>query len=296
MQHVEVNSLLADLALEPNRLARLDDDRSPDVVALRTHLAECQLCGADLESWRRTWAIVGAELQGDEVPDHLRAPAALRSKTLAMIAAVGRSSDRSQRLTAMGGSPEMGGSQEASLPVLPAEPAPNGRQGASASRRWMHRGRWMPWMAVAAALVISLGAGSLAWSRTHDLDSARKENLRLTATAATLDRVLATPAHRVVTLWTPDGMAGGTVAWSGSEIAVITTALPSPSVGQSYRCWIERDGVRTPIGPMWLSGSTGYWAGPIDGFAGLLSPGARLGVSPVPGGDGPPAPLLVGTL
>ncbi len=47
---------------------------------------------------------------------------------------------------------------------------------------------------------------------------------------------------------------------------------------------------------MWFSGSTGYWAGPIDGWAALLSPGARLGVSLVPAGGGPATPVLVGTL
>lgn len=127
-------------------------------------------------------------------------------------------------------------------------------------------------------------------------DSSQAENAGLAATIATLDRVLATPGRWTVTLRTPDGVAGGTMAWSGSEIAVIATALPIPADGQSYRCWVERDGVRTPIGPMWLSGSTGYWAGPIGGWSALLTPGSRVGVSLVPAGDGPATPVLVGTL
>ncbi len=151
-------------------------------------------------------------------------------------------------------------------------------------------------MAAAAALMIALGAGSLAWTRTRDLDRAQTQNAGLTATMASLDRVLATPVHWTTTLRTADGTAGGTVAWTASEIAVITSVLPAPPSGRSYRCWVERDGVRTPIGPMWFSGSTGYWAGDMGGWADLLSPGARFGVSVTPDDGGPGTLVLVGAL
>ncbi len=302
MQHAEAQERLSDLALEPRRLARLDDDPSPEAGALRGHLAECGPCSADLANWRLTWAQVAAALQdpgpaddGDmrhdgamtDEADVLRAPASLRAKTLARIAADGTSSaDLPGR--------DAPSREKAGLAWPAGEPPSTGRHAPGQRRRT--RRQWTPWVAMAAALVIAVGAGSLALTRTRDLDRAQAENAGLTATMASLDRVLGTPAHWTVTLRTPDGVDGGTVAWSGSEIAVITTALPGPAGGQSYRCWVERDGVRTPMGPMWFSGSTGYWAGAIDGWGPLLTPGARLGVSLVPAGGGPAAPVLIGTL
>lgn len=303
MKHAEAQERLLDLALEPRRLARLDDDPSPEAGALRGHLAECRPCSADLAGWRLTCAQVAAALRApgpaedrdtghdgamtDEA-DVLRAPASLRAKTLARIAA-----DRTSPADLPGRdtpSPEKTGlAWPAGDPPSTGQPAPGPRPGT-------RRRRWTPWVAMAAALVIAVGAGSLALTRTRDLDRAQAENAGLTATMASLDRVLGTPVHWTATLRTPDGVAGGTVAWSGSEIAVITTALPGPAGSESYRCWVERDGVRTPMGPMWFSGSTGYWAGAIDGWGPLLSPGARLGVSLVPAGGGPAAPVLVGTL
>jgi hypothetical protein len=47
---------------------------------------------------------------------------------------------------------------------------------------------------------------------------------------------------------------------------------------------------------MRFSGHTGYWAGPVDGWGALLSPGVRLGVSLGAGGDTPVVPVLAGTL
>ena len=300
MQHGEASERLADLALEPARLARLDHDGSAEASALRAHLVDCERCADELGAWRRTWSLVGDAVSSpdqagmddprtlDGAPEVLRAPASLRSRTLAAIAAEGRprgaAADR----------PAAPANEPGTTPSPVSTPAPASRR-ATAGRLPLRRGL-VPWIAVAAALVIALGAGSMAWTRTRDLDRAQVENAGLTDTMATMNRVLATPAHWVVTLRTPDGTAGGTMAWSGAEIAVVTTAVSSPNSDQSYRCWVERDGVRTPIGPMWFSGSTGYWAGPIEAWGALLVPGARLGVSLVPAAGGPPTPVLEGSL
>lgn len=287
MDHAEAQRLLADLALELGRLARLEQDASPDAGALRAHMSACTRCAADLESWRRTWRAIavaatdgdktrssggglGAALDGD--PGLLRAPASLRAGTMAAVAAE-HVATRSEPVPLRSG----------------AAPGPSAR---SAGRGR----RWMPWLAVAAALVIAVGAGSLAWSRTVELDHARTENAGLTATTATLDRVLAAPVHWVTTLRSPDGSAGGTVAWTATELAVITTTLPGPPADhQAYRCWVERDGVRTPVGAMSFSGSTGYWAGSMEGWSSAFAPGATFGVSLVSDGGGA-APVLVGQL
>ena len=298
MLHAEARERLADLALEPGRLARLDEDGSPEARALRDHLAGCRACTDDLAGWRRTWAQVGRAMapagraadagaagvgEADDAveaqPDTFRAPASLRARTLAAVAAEAGRGDRG-----VGRHPAVEAARRVDgAPVATPE---------ATARRW----RSLPWLAVAAALVIALGAGSLAWNRSAALDRATLENAGLADTAATLNRILATPTHWVVTLRAPDGTAGGTMAWTAAEIAVITTSVPGPTAGQSYRCWVERDGVRTPIGPMWFSGSTGYWAGPMGGWASGFIKGARLGVSLVPAGDGPPTPVLVGEI
>lgn len=293
MQHAEAQERLSELALEPGRLAGVGDDPSPEAGALRGHIAECRACSDDLAGWRRTWAQVGVALEApgameDDTGEVLRAPASLRAKTLTRVATEGAAGPGLQ--------PRDRANREAAVPPLPGGEPPSTSRAAPPPRPGTRRRRLMPWVAMAAALVIALGAGSLAWSRARDLDRALAENAGLTATMASLDRVLGTPVHWTVTLRAPDGEAGGTVAWSGSEIAVITTALPGPADGQSYHCWVERDGVRTPMGPMWFSGSTGYWAGAIDGWGTLLSPGAKVGVSLVPADGGPATPVLTGAL
>ncbi len=288
MQHAESVERLADLALEPGRLARLESDGSPEMVALRSHLASCDRCATELAGWRRTWAqiglarsapgesgdvaraVPGASGSPENGAEFLPAPESLRSATRAAIDA-----ERD--------SPAQG--QSGPSIRRPADPAPR-----AAARRPS-----APWLGVAAALVVALGAGTLALNRSAELDRVRAENVALASTTATLDRVLATPIHWVVTLRAPDATAGGTVAWTTSEIAVITTAVPPPAKGQSYRCWVERDGVRTPVGPMSFSGSTGYWAGPMDGWGDLLSPGAQFGVS-LMSEDGRATPVLTGSL
>ncbi|HEY5630363.1 MAG TPA: hypothetical protein VIR16_12725 [Candidatus Limnocylindrales bacterium] len=313
MRHAEALEQLADLALEPGRLERLGDDPSPEAAALRRHLAGCASCSAELAAWRRTWAQVGAALAdvatanakvgedddaramadiGDTAAaESLGAPAALRARTLGRVAAEG--AVRTGLSTTPGVAPSQ---SRAAVGWAAAERVPSMQRSIAGARGASRQRRWAPWVVVAAALVVALGAGSLAWTRTRDLDRAQVENAGLTETMASLDRVLATPAHWTVTLRTPDGVDGGTMAWSGSEIAVITTALPGPAAGQSYRCWVERDGVRTPIGPMWFSGTTGYWAGAVGAWAPLLAPGSRVGVSLIPAGGGPAAPVLTGSL
>jgi hypothetical protein len=156
--------------------------------------------------------------------------------------------------------------------------------------------RWA-WLAAAAALIVALGAGGLAWVRTSELDRSRAETAALASVTATFDHVLATPTHWVTPLRTADGAPGGTLAWSADEVVVVTSALAQPAPGEVYRCWVERDGTRTPVGSMSFSGSTAYWAGSMTGWGGAFAPGATFGVSLVPasgGGDSPP--VLVGSL
>jgi len=263
MEHAEAHERLSDLALEPDRLSRLETDGDPDTVALREHMALCQRCTADLAGWRRTWAEAGAALDGEPRLDVLRAPAGLRGRILSAAAAA-----RSARLA---------------TPVRthPIRRAVNSRT--------------LPWLVAAAAVLVAVVAGATGLARTNEVDTLRAQTAHLETVAATFDRIFAAPKHWAVVLRTADGTAGGTLAWSAEEIVVVTTGVPAPGRGQTYRCWVESDGVRKPMGTMSFAGSTGYWVGSMYEWAEAIGPGARYGVSLVPDGA-TGTPVLIGSL
>jgi hypothetical protein len=269
MEHAEAHELLADLALEPSRLTGLADDACAETKPLRDHIASCATCAAEIDAWRQTWLAFG-DARGAGEPSRaelLQAPASVRAATLAAIAG------------------PVVGSGPVAAPVAPV----------AATRRWSGP-RGLAWLAVAAALVVAIGAGGLAWVRTTELDRARAESAELASVAAMMDRVLAAPVHWITPLATVDGAPGGTLAWSNTEIVVISGVLPVPEPGQTYRCWVERDGKRTPIGSMDFTRGTGYWAGSMSGWDGLLTRGARFGISLVPASGGEGAPVLIGSI
>lgn len=146
-----------------------------------------------------------------------------------------------------------------------------------------------------AAIVVAVVGGSVGLTGNGEVTRLRAETARLEAVAATFDRVLAAPQHWSLTLRTADGAPAGTMAWSAAEIVVVTTGLPAPGDGQAYRCWVEINGTRTPMGAMSYAGSTGYWVGSMYQWSETIGPGARYGVSLVSEG-GPATPVLVGTL
>ena len=127
-------------------------------------------------------------------------------------------------------------------------------------------------------------------------DQARGEAQQLAGVAGTLDALLAEPGHRVASLAsTSTGRAVGSVVWgpASSRLAVVTGALAAPPPGSTYRCWVERDGVRHVIGQMEFGEGLAYWAGWVDPASGI-GPGSRIGVSLVKdtGGGAPPPVLL----
>lgn len=274
MDHAEAIEKLADLALEPGRLAYLDTDPSPSGTGLRTHAAGCAACAAELAAMRRTGAAMAT--RGTDGEAIVAPPAALRERTLAAVAASAAEGTAGAAIAA----------NEAGDSGVPAPRAADAIPG---------RRRTVPWLAAAAAVVIAVGAGGLGLLQAGAADRVRAENAALAATTAALGEVLADPGHRVAGLRTADGSPGGTVAWTEDEVVVVASGLPALEPRQAYRCWVERDGVRTPIGSMALSGSTGHWVGSGYGSRDLLSPGSRFGVSVVTE-DGASTPVLIGEL
>jgi hypothetical protein len=138
-----------------------------------------------------------------------------------------------------------------------------------------------------AVLAIVVGTGVLV-DQAGRLDRAGRQIALLEGMTASLDRVLNDPDHTAVDLRTADGSPAGTLAWSRHDLVVLTTALQAPNADRVYRCWIERDGKRSPVGQMWFTGETAFWNGALSEWATIsLDAGGTFGVSLEPAEGAP---------
>lgn len=268
MDHAEAQERIANLALEPRRLVEPGVEPEPEARALIVHAQGCPACRADLDAWRRTHEVVLATGTGGEIP--LEPPATLR----VAVSAIPRRSPR--LLDPLGAAPST---------LIPA----------SGGRR---PGWQLPALAAVIVVGLVLGIGALAVDQAGQANLARRQAAELAGLSTTVDRVLRDSDHTSIALVGPDGSSAGTAAWSSSDIMVMTTVLAPPGPGAEYRCWVERDGRRTPIGVMRFADGVAYWSGPLERYGDLpLDGGGRLGVSlEVPGRAGSGAPVLVGLL
>jgi len=264
VDHAEAHERLTDLALEPEGLAALERDASPDAGRLRAHLASCAECEAEMDSLRWTDAALRDAFAADNEDSptgEIRTPTGLRARILA--AAASQPDEEVRRV-----------------------PHPTSRARPSVTR-------WT-WLALAAAFVVVVGAGGLLVQRAAELEEARAELAELGAMAATIDRILADPERVIVALKTADGTPGGAIAWNRTEVVVLATTLARPTEGREYRCWVEEDGERWGVGTMSFGGSTAYWAGTLESWNATFAPGSRFGVTLIPpAGGGDPLPVLV---
>jgi len=288
--HAEAHERLADLALEPGALDRLGP---PMTDALGAHVGTCETCRRDVEAWRRTHArlleargpgedrVDMAQLAGDEP---IVAPPELRGAVLAA----------ARRTPLAGRSPGVATGRI----VAPAEvvaPVPVVSRASAMRLSGRERtpiGRLLPLVAVLAIAIV--GAGFVV-NQAGRLDRAGQEVARLEAVTASLNRVLRDPDHQVVDLRGADGSASGSLSWSSHDLVVLTTALEPPPPDRVYRCWIERDGKRSPVGQMWFAGGSAFWNGTLDEWATTsFEAGGTFGVSlePVAGSAGNPAVLV----
>jgi hypothetical protein len=281
--HAEAHERLADMALEPGAFERLGDPASDPLAA---HVGTCDVCAREVAAWRRTQARlevargVGpgrldmSDLAADEpVP----LPPALRGTILDAVRASGGPVAREGRSV-----------------VAVTSPATTQRVSGRTSFRGPGRlsRRLLPLVAVLAVAV--LGAGVIVDQSTR-LDKIRRETALLQGAAASVDRILRDPDHRVVDLRSADGRTSGSLSWSSHDLVVLTTALEPPPEDRIYRCWLERDGKRWPVGVMWFAGQTAFWNGTLDEWATTsFEKGGTFGVSlePLDGGTGNPAVLV----
>ena len=263
MDHGSAHERIEDLLLDPSRLAALSSSTTPEDIALREHLDGCAACRADYESWTRLQAAVSDALV-DGGPggaaaavEPMEPPPSLRARVLSAVRA----------------------DAEAALAPVPMAAPPR--------RRWFDRSR-TAWLGLAAALVVLVVSAGLLVDQAGRLAAARAEADGLAEAMAAVDRVLSEPQHKVVSLTTPNGAAGGSISWTRHDLVVLSTALQVPKPGEVYRCWLNNDGNGWAIGRMEFAGTTSYWVGSLDEWASFeIGPTTAFRVSLEPPGADP---------
>jgi len=271
MNHDEVREELEVAAVEPGGIDRLMAGDTVAAQAVAAHLAGCPSCSDELVRLRRASALVRDVLR-------TTVPPALRARTFAFVAAVGR--DRSGVASAPRHDPNDG----------PASPTATG----STARRTR-----LGWIAAAAATIALAVVGTNLWLGTR-MDTASQSIAALQrVTSATIELSAATDAARVSLVDTEGAGRSGTLLFSPSttELVVVVRGLAAPPAGREYRCWVERAGRREKVGRMFFAGELAFWVGPVPAVAALAS-GTTFGVTLVDAsaealeGD----PVLAGTL
>ena len=248
MDHAAAHERIEELLLRPSELAALQVSGDPADVALRDHVAGCPACRDDLESWQRLRVAIADALPdeanaGQAAVEPIDMPSSLRTSVIASIR--GTASER------------VASNEPASLaaPHAGSLPGPAG-----VASRWR---RLAPWTALAAAIAVMLGFGSITIDQATQRAHAAADAAALTKLAVTVQDVLAAE-HVIVPLQRADGSNAGSISWSRHDWVVLTSALPTPPDGQRYLCWLEDGGKSVAVGSMEFAGSTAYWAAALD--------------------------------
>jgi hypothetical protein len=265
MDHPEVRQWIADAVAAPGGLTALAANPTPETAAILDHLRSCVSCMAE---WR-AWSVVSLGFAA-AAPDDLTLRPAARAQILDAITA------RPRQTVASATPPPATYSPAAPIPAGRPSVVPGGRSGrtagmTSAASRAARRDpaaspggapfRWLALGAAAAALLFVAGA---VLGRPLGLGGGEPAPtsgaIRILATAAD---VLQGQGYSLAHLETPDGTPGGFVAVSpgSGRLVVVSRALAEPSGGARYLCYLERDGIRTAVGPMHFDGGVAYWAG-----------------------------------
>jgi hypothetical protein len=273
MDHDEVREQLELAAAEPAGIDRLMAGDTPLAAAIAAHLAGCSSCTDELDRLRRAAIIIGDAVRTTPPPE-------LRERTLAFVRDVGRIRE----------APAPVASVAATMPVaVSAATAPSGF------------GRGLAWVAaIAAAVLIAVTATAFVLDRQSGdrLAVAQAESAGLAhVTAATLALAGEPDAEHVQLAGTDDRWGRVVYSADKGELAVIANGLTEPAGDREYRCWVEIDGQRTPVGKMFFGGDLAFWAGPVETISDL-PPGSTFGVSLVDtaGSDVGEPPVLTGAV
>src|SRR5215207_1721225 len=251
MDHDEVREQLELAATEPAGIDRLMAGDTPLAAAIAAHLAGCSSCTDELDRLRRAAIIIGDAVRTTPPPE-------LRERTLAFVREVGRIRD-----------PAPEAAPARLVPVAAVAPvgatAPVAVAAATASTG---SGRGLAWIgAIAAAVIIAVAATTFVLDRQsgNQLAAAQEESAGLAhVTAATLALAGESDAENVRLAGTDDRWGRVVYSADKGELAVIASGLTEPEGDREYRCWVEIDGQRTPVGKMFFGGDLAFWAGPVE--------------------------------
>lgn len=287
MDHAEARELIELAAVEPEGLNRLMAGDTAEASRLAGHLADCSACAEELVRMRRLAILVR------EVVRALPA-AELKDRTLARVAAVGR--PRGADLT-LAPTP---------APAPTPAAAPGSTLGSTPSAR-RFAGSMRVLASVAAVFIAVIGTGVVV-SAQRDAEVAAQAAAiaradqavnALAKVSAWSIRVGAEPDAAHVALAGDAGQAArGTIlfARSSGDLVVVVSDLVEPPDGQEYRCWVDIDGERRPVGRMFFGGGLAYWVGPVEALSDVR-PGSMFGITLVDA-NGPSLtddPVLFGT-
>ena len=285
MDHDEVREQLELAATEPAGIDRLMAGDTPLAAAIAAHLAGCSSCTDELDRLRRASIIIGDAVRTTPPPE-------LRERTLAFVREVGRIRDPA---------PEV-----ALTPASPAPPVALAPVAVAAATAPAASGRGLAWVgAIAAAVLIAVAATAFVLDRQSGnqlaaaqeaLAAAQEDSAGLAhVTAATLALAGESDAENVRLAGTDDRWGRVVYSADKGELAVIASGLTEPDGDREYRCWVEIDGQRTPVGKMFFGGDLAFWAGPVETIDDL-PPGSRFGVSlaDTAGSDVGEPPVLTG--
>jgi hypothetical protein len=241
MDHAEAHERIADLALEPARLAGLATSPADDDAALREHIRACARCRAELDDWRAFQASLETALDGNtrEQLEPIAPPADLRRRVLESAHADPKPAQSDVKVVSL-----------------------------NRRRRPISSTGWLALAAVFALVAVGLGL-LFVRDESSRLAQAQLEHQWLTDTVAAMNRILVTPDHHVVSLATTEGTPAGTLAWSRHDLVVLSRGLPEPGNGQVYRCWLNYEGKDTPMGWMWFVDGNAFWTSSTDDWASI---------------------------
>jgi len=249
MDHAEAHERIADLALEPSRLAGLQSSVSVEDRALREHVSTCPRCQTALTDWQQLQSAVAntVRVSGDDESETILPPAALRRRILAAAHAEPRKA------------------ADVPIDVAVARSSRIRRSGAAL-------------LALAAALaIVAAGLGVWVIADQARINAAAEDQRALAGLAAAVNQVMTSPDGHSVSLKTADGMVGGSIAWSRHDLVVTATSLSAPAAGQTYRCWLVYEGKQSAIGEMRFAGKTAFWIGWTQDWASVdLEPDAQF--------------------
>jgi Anti-sigma-K factor rskA, C-terminal len=271
MDHEEVREQLELAATEPAGIDRLMAGDTALAGAIAAHLAGCSSCTEELDRLRRASILIGDAVRTTPPPE-------LRERTLALVREVGR--DR--------------------MPVAAVAPEPLAAPVAAAQTS--RPGRRLAWVgAIAAAVAIAVAGTVLILDRqAGDRVAGYEDQLAgLSHVTAATVALSGEPDAEQVRLEGSDDRWGRLIySPTKGELAVIASGLTEPAGDREYRCWVEVDGERTPVGKMFFGGDLAFWAGPVETVANLPA-GATFGVSLVDtasGSDTGEPPVLAGAI